>query len=334
MTGYLNRAMSAPAAPTLTNRISNVASSTVNRASNIVGKAANVGTGVFDWLSSIKVVVGLILVVFVGLVIYNQTIGAKVSEAWDKVLRLLKLKTDIAVGVEVSPGTKVEVPVTPSYPKAEETAPDVPLPPLTASGLPTPVTVPTAQDEPPKDAMGVPPEDRPVGLPRSSDTNTDGTFAMGGRKEVFNVSKNIYTFGDAAAVCAAAGAELATYDQVKEAYDKGADWCNYGWIKGQMAVYPTQKSTYEKLQKGAPEFRNVCGKPGVNGGHFDNPDLLFGVNCYGAKPAKKASDELLDSLVALPQSAEEIEFDKSVQRFRDDMNAATVLPFSKGRWSE
>jgi Extracellular link domain len=312
----------------ISNRIGNVYGTVAN-------KAANVKARVFDTMGGVQIVLGLILIVFVALVIYNETIGAKVSEGWDKLLRLLKLRTDISVTV---PGN-VEVPVTPEYP--EEKA--VPLPPLTASGLPTPVTVPTAHDEPPKDAIGIPPEDRPSGMPRSAvatlggadgDTNADGTFALGGRKEVFNISRNIYTFNDAAAVCAAAGAELATYDQVKEAYEAGADWCNYGWIKGQMAVYPTQKDTYEKLQKSAPEFRNVCGKPGINGGYFDNPDLLFGVNCYGAKPAKKGSDDILDSQVALPQSAEEIEFEKRVQKFRDDMATATVLPFSKGRWQE
>ena len=183
----------------------------------------------------------------------------------------------------------------------------------------------------------LPPDERPTGMPGAS--STDGSLfgslgdVMPRGNEVFNMSRNVYTFHDAAAVCAAVGAELASYDQVKEAYDRGADWCNYGWIKGQMAVYPTQKETYEKLQKGAPEFRNACGVPGVNGGHFDNPELRFGVNCYGRKPTKKASDELIESQVALPASPEQIEFDKQVQKFREQMDANTILPFSKGRWT-
>ena len=60
------------------------------------------------------------------------------------------------------------------------------------------------------------------------------------KKEVFNISKNEYNYYDAEPLCRALGAELATYDQVKEAWSKGADWCNYGWVKGQAAVYPTQ----------------------------------------------------------------------------------------------
>ncbi|NBT71426.1 MAG: hypothetical protein EBT36_08525 [Betaproteobacteria bacterium] len=45
------------------------------------------------------------------------------------------------------------------------------------------------------------------------------------KKEVFNIASNIYTYADAAPLCKALGAELATYDQVKESYERGADWC-------------------------------------------------------------------------------------------------------------
>ena len=51
-----------------------------------------------------------------------------------------------------------------------------------------------------------------------------------GGKQVFNVNRNVYTFGEAEPLCRAFGAELATYDQVKDAYKAGADWCNYGWV--------------------------------------------------------------------------------------------------------
>jgi hypothetical protein len=135
-------------------------------------------------------------------------------------------------------------------------------------------------------------------------------------------------------LCRAFGAELATYDQVKEAYEKGADWCNYGWAKGQLAVYPTQQSTYDKLQHGPEEERMSCGVPGVNGGYFDNPELRFGVNCFGVKPPRNATDELLESQVALPPTPDQIEFDKKVQKYREQLNTITVLPFHKGQWTE
>ena len=148
-------------------------------------------------------------------------------------------------------------------------------------------------------------------------------------KDVFTVSKNEYTYYDAAPLCKALGAELATYDEVKHAWHNGADWCNYGWVKGQMAIYPTQKSSYEELQQGPADQRGVCGKPGVNGGYFDNPELKFGVTCSGKKPSQKDHDA---SSITRPLSASGIEFDKQVQKFKEGSETLGILPFNKGRW--
>ncbi len=279
----------------------------------------------------IAIGLGLVLLVFLGLVIYNKTVGEKVRNGWEQIKTILRNKG--VIDVEIDPGNTGTSLITAKL----DPEPSVILPPLTAALLPEPVTVPKPADNPPTDNMLIPAADRPAGMPGSvhvSSMPDEANDTLLGKKEVFNISKNIYTFNDAAAVCAAVGAELATYDQVKAAYDLGADWCNYGWVKGQMAIYPTQKATWEKLQKGAPEFRNACGQPGVNGGYFDNPELRFGVTCYGVKPAQKASDELLDSQVALPQSAAELEFEKQVQRFRDQMDTAAIMPFHKGKWYE
>ena len=153
-------------------------------------------------------------------------------------------------------------------------------------------------------------------------------------KDVFTVSKNDFTYYDAAPLCKALGAELATYDEVKHAWQKGADWCNYGWVKGQMAVYPTQKSTYEELQQGPPDQRAVCGKPGLNGGHFDNPELKFGVTCVGKKPSQSQHDaNQVMSGATRPLTASGIEFEKKVQQFKDESDTLGILPFNKERWS-
>jgi hypothetical protein len=154
-----------------------------------------------------------------------------------------------------------------------------------------------------------------------------GSGSAGG-KQVFNVSRNVYRFTEAEPLCRAFGAELATYDQVKDAYKAGADWCNYGWVKGQLAVYPTQKETYEKLQHGPEDERMSCGLPGVNGGYFPNEDQRFGVNCYGSRPAETALDERL-------QQAEhsDIEFDRQVNHFKAERDSIAVAPWSKGHWS-
>jgi hypothetical protein len=153
-----------------------------------------------------------------------------------------------------------------------------------------------------------------------------------GRKEVFNVSSNRYTYSDAEPLCRALGAQLATYDQVKDAFDKGGDWCNYGWTKGQLALFPTQKETYEKLQLGPEGQRMACGKPGLNGGHFDNPDLRFGVNCYGIKPSQSQHDASKESMGA-PISPSALEFDKKVSQYKSESDNIGIMPFREGAWS-
>ena len=153
-------------------------------------------------------------------------------------------------------------------------------------------------------------------------------------KEVFTVSKNDYSYYDAAPLCKALGAELATYEEVKKAWQNGADWCNYGWVKGQMAVYPTQKGTYEELQQGPEDQRGACGKPGLNGGYFDNPELRFGVTCTGKRPPQSSHDATsVTSGSTKPLTASGLEFEKKVQQFKAESDSMGVLPFNKEKWS-
>jgi hypothetical protein len=153
-----------------------------------------------------------------------------------------------------------------------------------------------------------------------------------GASEVFNVSKNTFTYYDAEPLCKALGAELATYDQVKQAWERGADWCNYGWVKGQTAVYPTQKDTWEKLQAGPEDQRTSCGVPGLNGGFFDNPELRFGVNCFGAKPSQSDHDAIAMAKGA-PMSPEALEVEKKVAKFRTEAASLGIMPFNTSKWS-
>ena len=147
-------------------------------------------------------------------------------------------------------------------------------------------------------------------------------------KEVFNVSKNAYTYYDAEPLCKALGAELATYDQVKTAWERGADWCNYGWVKGQMAVYPTQKGTYDALQKGPADQQGTCGTVGINGGHFDNPELEYGVNCYGNKPS-----HTVQGPTTLPQTPDVLKFNKKVEQYAHEASAMQIAAFNAQKWS-
>ena len=161
------------------------------------------------------------------------------------------------------------------------------------------------------------------------ESDVEKALGSGGSKQVFNVARNVYKFEDAEPLCRAFGAELATYDQVKHAYKSGADWCNYGWSKGQLALFPTQKETYEKLQNGSESQRMSCGLPGVNGGFFPNADQRFGVNCYGERPAQSALDQRMQET-----GQTDIEFDKEVSKFRSQLDSIPVNPWSHGKWSE
>jgi hypothetical protein len=152
-----------------------------------------------------------------------------------------------------------------------------------------------------------------------------------GGSDVFNVSSNKYTYYDAQPLCKALGAELATYEQVKEAWKKGADWCNYGWVKGQLAVYPTGDETYKKLQAGPAEQQMACGVPGVNGGYFDNPEMRFGVTCVGKKPPQSKRDADVAAKGA-PLSPDAFAFDKKVHQFKSEADQIGILPFNGNTW--
>lgn len=119
-------------------------------------------------------------------------------------------------------------------------------------------------------------------------TNSNNIFTNH-TEEVFNISDNLYTYDDAQHICTAFGGKLATYDQIENAYNDGAEWCNYGWSSNQMALFPTQKNTWDMLQK-TEKHKHDCGRPGINGGFFDNSGLKFGVNCYGKKPDPNTSE--------------------------------------------
>lgn len=147
------------------------------------------------------------------------------------------------------------------------------------------------------------------------------------RPEVFHVSDNKFTYDEAPAVCAAYGARLATLEQIIEAYNNGAEWCNYGWSAGGMALYPTQQSTWSELQNEVdPGKRTRCGRPGVNGGYFE-PNNKFGVNCMGVKPKGEFNPP-----APLP-GMDATKFREMTDKFKSLMKSLSVSPYSRQEWS-
>jgi hypothetical protein len=155
--------------------------------------------------------------------------------------------------------------------------------------------------------------------------------------EVFNVSNNLYTYDDAQAICTAYGAKLATYDQIEGAYNNGAEWCNYGWSDGQMIFFPTQKATWDNLQK-SDKHKNDCGRPGVNGGYIANPYMKFGVNCYGKKPAASKSD--LNRMNAkqnqvTPLTKEDLALQAKVNYWKENSDKLLQInSYNTNKWSQ
>ena len=165
------------------------------------------------------------------------------------------------------------------------------------------------------------PVTQPVGQAASSLTNT----MLG--SEVFHVADNQFTYNDAQAVCAAYDSQLATLEQIIDAYNHGAEWCGYGWSAGGMALYPTQKGTWDALQQESDQTkRTACGRPGVNGGYFD-PNSKFGVNCYGIKP--QGNLKLPTPLPGTDPTA----FGDAVAKFKAMIKSFNLDPYSRSVWS-
>jgi hypothetical protein len=169
-----------------------------------------------------------------------------------------------------------------------------------------------------------PPKPKPAPTPAPVAT-TPSAPKVG--SEVFHVNDSQFTYADAPAVCAAYGAELATLEQIIDAYNHGAEWCSYGWSSGGFALYPTQRGTWQSLQAEPDTVkRTACGRPGVNGGYFD-PNTKFGVNCFGFKPTGKAE------LPLPPPGTDSTAFKAAVAKFRKMLGSLNLVPYSRTEWS-
>lgn len=152
-------------------------------------------------------------------------------------------------------------------------------------------------------------------------------------KQVFHIPGNKYTYDDAKAVCAAYGGKLASYNEIEDAYEDGADWCSYGWSEDQMAFFPTQEEKWKKLQK-IEGHKHDCGRPGINGGYIANPNVKFGINCYGYKPdITPYESKLMSESDGLPVTKKEQEFKKLVNEWKKKVPKILVAPFNHNTWS-
>ena len=104
-----------------------------------------------------------------------------------------------------------------------------------------------------------------------------------GSPEAYHIYGN-FDYSMSKSICKAYDAKLASLSQIKESYEKGGEWCDYGWSQDGMVLYPTQEETWKKYQD---VKKDQCGIPGVNGGYNHRLNQRLGVNCYGVKPPGK-----------------------------------------------
>jgi len=154
------------------------------------------------------------------------------------------------------------------------------------------------------------------------------------KKEVFNIAGDQFTYKDAQAVCKSYGADLANYEQIEQAYQDGAEWVSYGWSEGQYAYFPLQKSTWEKMSQDNPENANGKVRPGISGGFFANPDMLFGANCFGVKPKPRSQDLMFNLPGNSPGTEQDSELEDKVNYYKKHADQIKVVGFNTQRWFE
>ena len=95
-----------------------------------------------------------------------------------------------------------------------------------------------------------------------------------------------------------------------------------------MALYPIQDKFAKQLKKDGKEASG--GLPGLAGGYFANPNIKFGVNCYGLKPDPSDSERFKHDLNTLLVSDTN---NKKLQQIKSKLEDLSISPFNTDQWS-
>jgi len=156
------------------------------------------------------------------------------------------------------------------------------------------------------------------------------SYKHNSNSEVFHIPNNSHDYETARQICRKYNSRLATYNEVENAYNKGANWCSYGWSEDQLALFPTQMEIYNNL-KLIPGHEHDCGRPGVNGGFIDNKNVKFGVNCFGIKPKETEADK--EYMERLKLSYSPAIDQEELDLINKNKNNMLISPFNRDKWS-
>ncbi|KAG7243961.1 hypothetical protein INR49_006119 [Caranx melampygus] len=127
----------------------------------------------------------------------------------------------------------------------------------------------------------------------------------------YRASTDRYTldYQNAIRTCQNVGATIATFDQLKAAYEDGFDQCDAGWIADQTVRYPITKP-----RNGC--FGNLQAKPGIRSYGTRKPTETYDVYCYVDK---------LDGEVFYAPVSRKMTFDEAREECKK-MNAVLATP--------
>ena len=100
-----------------------------------------------------------------------------------------------------------------------------------------------------------------------------------------------------------------------------------------MALFPTQEKSFQNLQK-IKGHEWDCGRQGINGGYISNPNVRFGVNCYGHKPKMNNEEEvIMQNVSPYPKTKQDIQLEEKISYWKTKLNDILVSPFNSKSWS-
>jgi hypothetical protein len=157
-------------------------------------------------------------------------------------------------------------------------------------------------------------------------------------QEVFFVNAdnegNKYKKENVENVCRGLDSKLATYSQLLDAVNKGANWCQYGWLNDNSKDNNNNNNNKIDVYGYTVNDDNTC-TPKLN----DAPSQPiteveeFGVNCFGVKP--DMDTEFKTQLTQKKQEKAKILEEEEAQEkeFLERVKGSDILPFNKDKWS-